>query len=124
MIRDDDVLKLRVYGLVEIAQHKHNTPSLNPGYIPLEFGRRECAARKTHRPNSPVILALFQAAANAARTHTAVARKNKLAIELGVSQWSALRTLERHTNIQPFRFASRIPGIPEHGAILIQAAHL
>ena len=79
MIRDDDVLKLRVYGPVEIAQHENNTPSLNPGSIPLELGRRECAACKTHRPNSAVILELFQAAAYASRTHTAIiASENKL----------------------------------------------
>ncbi len=124
MVRYNDVLELGVYGPVEKPQHKDDAPGLYPRYVPFKLGRRECAARKTHRPNRPVILALFQAAANAARTHTAVARKTKLAIELGVIQWYALRTLERHTNIQPFRFASRIPGIPEHGAILIQAAHL
>ena len=124
MIRYNNVLKLRVYGPVEIAQHEHDAPGLYPRYVSLKLGRRECAARKTHGPNSPVILALFQSAADATRTHTAVARKNKLAIELGVSQWSALRALERHTNIQSFRFASCIPGIPELGAVLIQAAHL
>ncbi len=124
MIRYNDVLKLGVYGAVKKAQHKDDTPGLYPRYVPLKLGRRECAARKTHRPNSPVILALFQAAADAARAHTAVARENKLAIESGVSQWSALRTLERHTNIQSFRFARCIPGIHELGAVLIQAAHL
>ncbi len=113
------MIKLGFYGPVKIAQHKDDTPGLYPRYVPLELGRRECAARKTHRPNSPVILAFFQAATDAARTHAAVARKNKLVVASGVSQWSALRTLERHANIQKFRFASCIPGIPEISAVLI-----
>ena len=124
MVRHNDVLKLRVYGPVEKPQHEDDAPCLYPRYVPFKLGRCECAARKAHRPNSPVILALFQAAANAARTHAAVARKNKLAVELWVSQWSALRALERHANIQSFSLASRVPGIPKHRAILIHAAHL
>ncbi len=124
MIRNNDVLKLRVDGPIEIAQHKDNAPGFDTGYIPLELRRRESVASVTHWSNGPIIQALFQTSANTSWTHTTITRENKLSIKPRVRERSALSALERLANILSFRLASGIPGITKHTAVLIQPTHL
>ncbi len=124
MVRDDHVLELWIYRPVEVPQHKHDTPRLDAGDVPLELCGRESAGSVTDGSDVAVVLDLSQAAAYAPRDHAPVALKAKCAVEERVRERAAFRARERRADVEALCLAGRVPRVPDLGPIVIEPADL